>query len=137
MLHLPLPMRHNIADSSNLKLVDCRKIINQKKNYEQFYIKKILADDNHESLVSKFASLSLLMRNYEQITQSEMFYECDETILKVLKYCLNEYSLLDCAYAVSHSLFLSTLYQQNMEPENRVSKCLASVTNSNSFIISR
>jgi len=127
MLQLSLPMRHKIANTSNSKLVDCRKILNRKAFDEQFYINKVLADDNHESLVSKFAGLRPLMRNYEQLTQSEMFYKYDETILKVLKYCLNEYSLLDSAYTTSHSLFLSAANQHKFESSKKVSRYVKSL----------
>jgi len=122
MLHLPSPMRQEVANLSNSKLVDYRVIIQQKKFSELFYIKRILADDEHSTLAEKFQVYEFFRKDCKlQLTQPENFYKYDETILKVLKYCLNEYSLLDCAYTVAHSLFLAAV-QQDMEPENRVSK---------------
>ncbi|KAF6028768.1 hypothetical protein EB796_012921 [Bugula neritina] len=120
MLRLPLPMRQKIADFSNSKLANCRNIINQKAFSELNYIKKILADENHKSLVSKYEHTSFLMRGWEQITHPEKFYKYDETIFKVLKYCLNEYSLLDSAYTISYSLSLAAVCQQKSEQRNRV-----------------
>jgi len=121
MLRLPLPMRQKIADFSNSKLANCRNIINQKAFSELNYIKNILADENHKSLVSKYEHTSFLMRGWKQITHPEKFYKYDETIFKVLKYCLNEYSLLDSAYTISYSLSLAAVCQQKSEQRNRVS----------------
>jgi len=119
MLHLPSPMRQEVANLSNSKLVDCRVIIQQKISSYLFYIKRIL--DEHNSLATKFEVYEFFRKNcWQQLTQPENFYKYDETILKVLKYCLNEYSLPDPAYT-SHSLFLKTVCQQNSGQEDKVS----------------
>jgi len=122
MLHLSLTMRQKITDLPNSQLVDCRNIIHQKNFSELFYIEKVLADDKHSSLVEKFAADYILRKDFkQQLTHPKSFYKYDETILKVLKYCLNEYSLLDSAYTTSHSLFLETVCQQKSGQEDKVS----------------
>jgi len=122
MLHLPLPKRQKITDSPNSKLVDCRNIIHQKKFSELFYIKKVLADDKHSSVAAKFEVHGLFRNDCrQQLTHPEKFYKYDETILKVLNYSLNKYSLLDSAYTISHSLSLVVLSQQNSKQEETVS----------------
>jgi len=122
MLQLSLPTRQEIINSSNSKLIDCRMIIRQKKFSESFYIKKVLADDEHSSLATKFAFFGLIRKDgKQQLAHPENVYKYDESILKVLKYCLNEYSLLDSAYTTSHSLSLAAVCQQKSRQENTVS----------------
>jgi len=122
MLHLPLPKRQKITDLPNSQLVDCRNIIHQKTFSESFYITKVLADDEHSSLATKFEFHGWIRKDYNtQLAHPENFYIYDETILKVLKYCLNEYSLLDSAYRISRSLSLAAGCQQKSGKEGTVS----------------
>jgi len=122
MLRVSLPMRQEITNFSNSKLVDIKIIIQQKTFSELFYIKNILADDKHESLESKYKHQIFLMRGCEQIKHPERFYKYDDKFLKVLNYCLNEYPLRDFACTTSHSFSLSAACQQNPEPKSRVSE---------------
>lgn len=107
MLHLPLSKRQRIADSPNMQLTNCRMIIYQKAFKEPFYIHDVLCDEATNTLVSKFADVHLLFNeDWEQkFQQTDDIYMYDENMLKVLKYSLNEYSLLDAAYITSHTLF--------------------------------
>jgi len=122
MLHFSLPKRQKITGLPNSQQVDCRNILYQKTFSELFYIKKVLADEEHSSLATRFAHRGFLRQDCkQQLKQPENFYKYDETILKVLKYCLNEYSLLDSAYTTSHSLFPAAVSQQNSGQEDKVS----------------
>jgi len=101
MLHLPLPKRQIITDLPNSQRVDCRTILHQKTFFEPFYIKKVLADDKHSSLATKFAHRGFLRQDCkQQLTQPEN---------------------LDSAYTISHSLFLSTVRQQHSGQDDKVS----------------
>lgn len=109
MLHLPLFLRQGVADSSNSQLINCRKIIYRKSFHELFYIHKVLCDNTNKTLTSKFGQVKGLFADdlEQQITDSEKAFKYDGNILKVLKYSLNEYSLLDSTYKTSHTLFSS------------------------------
>jgi len=121
MLHLPLPMRQELVNLPNSQLIDCRKIIYQSAFSESFYMKKVLADNNYESLVSVSKYFSLYTLDCEKYSDLEKFYKYDEKTAKVLKYCLNEYSLRDFAYTTSQNLSLATVFKQNIQPKYSVS----------------
>ncbi|KAF6032697.1 hypothetical protein EB796_009038 [Bugula neritina] len=139
MLHLPLSKRQRIADSPNMQLTNCRMIIYQKAFKEPFYIHDVLCDEATNTLVSKFADVHLLFNeDWEQkFQQTDDIYMYDENMLKVLKYSLNEYSLLDAAYITSHTLFSLAVDRQKSRQfyEKQKSKALSREEDSISVFI--
>jgi len=108
MLHLPLSRRKYITGSANMQLINCEQIIYRRSFQEQFYISKVLCSTTNQTIASLFGHIIETFYSEEfqnQLKHPETLYRYDETILKVMKYSLNEYSLLDSAYTTSHTLF--------------------------------
>ncbi|KAF6027076.1 hypothetical protein EB796_014620 [Bugula neritina] len=116
MLNLPLAIRKSIADASNVQLTDCRRIIYKKSFNELFYVQKVLCDESNKQLTSKFNNVKALFAEdlEQQLAAPENAFKYDEDILRVLKYSLNEYSLLDSAYKTSNFLFSSAFNSQRV-----------------------
>jgi len=97
MLHLPLSARQNIVEVPNTQLTNCRKIIYQKAFDEHFYLHKVLCDKTNKTLGSKFGPMTFFFsqRFNEQLLKLEGLFKYDQKILKVLKYSLNEYSVVN------------------------------------------
>jgi len=116
MLNLPLAIRKSIADASNVQLTDCRRIIYKKSFNELFYVQKVLCDESNKQLTFKFNNVKALFAEdlEQQLAAPENAFKYDEDILRVLKYSLNEYSLLDSAYKTSNFLFSSAFNSQRV-----------------------
>jgi len=106
MLHLPLSARRLTANATNIQLTNCRILVAKELFEETYYIQKVLCANNTPSLASMFPKLqfyfSSRVRNFEQkLANPDKYFSYDEKMFKVLKYSLNEYSLLDTAYRLS------------------------------------
>ncbi|KAF6026742.1 hypothetical protein EB796_014945 [Bugula neritina] len=79
------------ANATNIQLTNCRILVAKELFEETYYIQKVLCANNTPSV-----------RNFEQkLANPDKYFSYDEKMFKVLKYSLNEYSLLDTAYRLS------------------------------------
>ncbi|KAF6033754.1 hypothetical protein EB796_007936 [Bugula neritina] len=129
-------------------------LLYMEENYDANKIRSFLQKHNkHRQNILHLAALSSSLKELYTELQEYLYYadvktliypdvcgntpihyvaaKYDETILKVLKYSLNEYSLLDSAYTTSHTLFsLAAAIQQTIISsvnETEVSKALVEV----------
>lgn len=111
ILHLPMSIRQGVLGLPNIQMTDCTKIIKTKSFHKSFYFNKILCNRDAPNM---FETLKVLKAGLfsTDTDYRDSVYKFTENILKVLKYCLNEYSLLDSAYTMSHTLFSSAVGAQ-------------------------
>jgi len=95
-------------------MVDCGQIIYRKGFHEMYYIQKVLGDYTNLSLKSKYKLIEMFtgVEFPLQLSLPERYYQYTDTILRVLKYLLNEYSLLNSAHPLSPISHPSVANQQ-------------------------
>lgn len=113
LLKLPLRLRQLFLLKKNKSGSSCRSIIHHKEFSQRYYLQSVLCDlssaDHSDRFLRPFIARTTFFlendRDATYFTKPEEVISYDEDLLRVLKYSLNEYSLLDSAYVISHNLF--------------------------------